>query len=96
MAARESLKRALEHSVRGSLPAGPEPNWTFAKDIQKMAFQLVDPPHSRTTWVQVHDRKLYAGSAYLNSPVGPLWKQWDRWFFRSVRDRPGKSIVNRL
>lgn len=44
----------------------------------------------------MHDRKLYAVSAYRSSPVGPLWRQWDTWFLRSVRDRSAKLIVKRL
>ncbi|MGI9590135.1 MAG: hypothetical protein ACR2P8_02110 [Myxococcota bacterium] len=60
----------------GELYSGPEPDWTFARDIPEMEFQLVDPPVSRTIWLQVVDGKLYAVSGYMNSTVGKLWKQW--------------------
>lgn len=60
----------------GELVAGAEPDWTFATDIAEMELQLVDPPQSRTIWLQVHDKKLYVISAYMNSTVGKLWKQW--------------------
>ena len=55
---------------------GPEPDWTFARDIMEMEFQLVEPPRSRTTWLQVHDKKLYVVSGYMNSTLGQIWKQW--------------------
>ena len=60
----------------GELVSGPEPDWTFARDIPEMEFQLVDPPVSRTIWLQVHDKKLYVVSGYMNSTVGKLWKKW--------------------
>jgi len=60
----------------GELYVGPEPDWTFARDIPEMEFQLVDPPVSRTIWLEVVDGKLYALSGYMNSTVGKLWKHW--------------------
>lgn len=62
--------------VAGELHTGPEPDWTFARDIGEMEFQLVEPPVSRTIWLQVVDGKLYAVSGYMNSTVGKLWKHW--------------------
>lgn len=62
--------------LAGDLYVGPEPDWTFARDIPEMEFQLVEPPVSRTIWLQVVDGKLYAVSGYMNSPVGKLWKHW--------------------
>jgi hypothetical protein len=55
---------------------GREPDWTFASDIKEMELQLVEPPGSRTTWLQVHDKKLYVVSGYMNSTLGHIWKQW--------------------
>ena len=60
----------------GELVRGPEPDWTFARDIPEMEFQLVEPDHSRTMWLQVVDKKLYVVSGYMNSMVGKLWKHW--------------------
>ena len=60
----------------GELHTGPEPDWSFARDIAEMEFQLVEPPVSRTIWLQVVDGKLYIVSGYMNSTVGKLWKQW--------------------
>jgi len=60
----------------GELYTGPEPDWGFARDIPEMEFQLLDPPVSRTIWLQVVDGKLYAVSGYMNSTIGKLWKQW--------------------
>jgi hypothetical protein len=60
----------------GELYAGPEPDWTFARDVAEMEFQLVDPPVSRTIWLQVVDGRLYVVSGYMNSAIGKLWKHW--------------------
>ena len=60
----------------GEMVRSAEPDWSFATDIPTMELQLVDPPRSRTIWLQVHDKKLYAVSAYMNSTIGKLWKQW--------------------
>ena len=62
--------------VAGELYSGPEPDWSFARDLMEMEFQLVEPPVSRTIWLQVVDGKLYAVSGYMNSTVGKLWKHW--------------------
>ena len=60
----------------GELHDGPEPDWTFARDLAEMELQLVEPPVSRTIWLQVVDGKLYAVSGYMRSAIGKLWKQW--------------------
>jgi hypothetical protein len=60
----------------GELHTGPEPDWSFARDIPEMEFQLVEPPESRTIWLQVVDGKLYGVSGYMNSTIGKLWKHW--------------------
>ncbi len=60
----------------GELVTGPEPDWTFASDIKEMEFQLLEPPQSRTIWLQVYDKKLYVVSGYMNSALGKIWKQW--------------------
>ena len=60
----------------GELITGSEPDWTFARDIPTMEVQLLNPPQSRNTWPLVHDKKLYAVSLYMNTPVGRVWKQW--------------------
>jgi hypothetical protein len=60
----------------GELVTGPEPDWSFARDIMLMEFQLADSTRSRNIWLLVHDRKLYVASGYMNSWWGRLWKQW--------------------
>jgi hypothetical protein len=62
--------------VSGEQVSGPEPDWTFARDIMEMELQLVVPPRSRTAWLLVHGGKLYMVSGYMNSTLGKLWKQW--------------------
>ncbi len=72
----------------GDLVGGAEPDWTFARDIAEMEFQLVEPPQSRTIWLQVHDQKLYVVSGYMNSALGRLWKQWPA---HALRD--GRAVI---
>jgi hypothetical protein len=62
--------------VAGELHSGPEPDWTFARDIGEMDLQLLDPPRSRTLWVIVHEAKLFLVSGYMRSAVGGIWKKW--------------------
>ena len=61
--------------VAGDLVPG-EPDWTFARDILEMELQLVEPPQSRTIWLQVHEKKLYVVSGYMNMAIGKIWKKW--------------------
>lgn len=65
-----------------------EPNWDSIKDRETLQFQLLDPPRSRTTWLAVHEGKLYTLSAYMNSPVGKIWKKWPH---QAVKD--GRSLL---
>lgn len=60
----------------GELATGPGPDWSFARDIELMEFQLLDPARSRHTWLLVHEGKLYVPCGYMNSWWGRLWKQW--------------------
>jgi hypothetical protein len=72
----------------GELVTGTEPDWTFARDIMEMEFQLVEPPQSRTIWLQVHDKKLYVVSGYMNTTLGRIWKQWPA---QALRD--GRAVI---
>ncbi len=72
----------------GELVTGAEPDWTFARDIMEMEFQLVEPPQSRTIWLQVHDKWLYVVSGYMNSTLGRIWKQWPA---QALRD--GRAVI---
>lgn len=60
----------------GELVTGPEPDWGFARDIEVMEFQLLEPARSRNIWLLVHEGKLYVACGYMNSWWGRLWKQW--------------------
>jgi hypothetical protein len=72
----------------GELVTGPEPDWSFARDVAEMEFQLVEPPLSRVIWLQVHDKKLYVVSGYMNSAIGRLWKKWPA---QAVKD--GRAVI---
>jgi len=53
-----------------------EPDWDFAKDYSTVEFQLLDPAASRTTWIAVHDGRLFIPSGYMTTWWGKIWKQW--------------------
>jgi hypothetical protein len=60
----------------GELVTGPEPDWSFTRDVMVVELQLANPPLSRNTWLVVHEGKLYVPCGYMNSWWGRLWKQW--------------------
>ncbi len=64
--------------VAGELvPAdAPEPDWTFAGDLDTIQLQLVTPPRSRTVWVVEYKGRLYVACGYMNTTLGRLWKKW--------------------
>lgn len=72
----------------GELVTGPEPDWSFARDVREMELQLVEPPRSRTVWLLVHDRGLYVVSGFMNTLVGRFWKQWP---VEALRD--GRAVI---
>ena len=60
----------------GQLVSGPEPDWTFVREIQEVEFQLLDPPRSRTTWILEHEGKAYIPCGYMTTWWGRIWKRW--------------------
>lgn len=60
----------------GTIWSGPEPDWQALRDRDTVQFQLLQPARSRTTWVMVHDGRLFIPSGYMQSTWGRLWKQW--------------------
>ncbi len=74
--------------VDGELVTGSEPDWSFAREIGEMEFQLENPPQSRTIWLIVHDKRLFIISGYMNTAVGKLWKKWP---MQAVAD--GRAVI---
>ena len=72
----------------GELVAGPEPDWSFVRDVQEVEFQLVDPARSRTTWILEHEGRIFIPSGYMTTTWGKIWKQWP---VEAVRD--GRAIL---
>ncbi len=60
----------------GERVTGPEPDWSFVRDVKEVEFQLLDPPRSRTTWILEHEGNAYIPSGYMTTWWGRLWKQW--------------------
>ena len=60
----------------GELVTGPEPDWSFVRDVREIEFQLLDPARSRTTWILHHEGKAYIPCGYMTTWWGKIWKQW--------------------
>ncbi len=74
--------------VAGELVTGPEPDWSFARDIGTIELQLLDPPRSRLIWIIAHEGKAYVVSGYMASAIGRLWKRWP-----AQAERDGRAVV---
>lgn len=74
--------------VAGELHAGPEPDWSFVRDIPTIELQLLDPPRSRRIWTTEHDGRLYVWSGYMGTAVGWLWKRWP-----VQAERDGRAVL---
>jgi hypothetical protein len=60
----------------GERVVGPEPDWSFVREVREVQLQLESPARSRTTWIVDHDGKAYIPCGYMDSRWGRLWKQW--------------------
>jgi hypothetical protein len=60
----------------GELVSGPEPDWSFVRDVREVEFQLLDPARSRTTWILHHEGKAYIPCGYMTTWWGKIWKRW--------------------
>jgi hypothetical protein len=65
------------HFKSGTITEPPE-DWSFLTDREKIQFQTLQPPISRTVWLAVHDTRLFIVSGYMNTNLGRLWKQWPK------------------
>ncbi len=74
--------------VSGELVTGPEPDWSFARDVREIELALLDPPRSRLIWIAEHEGKIYVVSGYMNSFLGRLWKKWP-----AQAERDGRAVL---
>ena len=74
--------------VSGELHTGPEPDWSFIREVDTIELQLLDPPRSRRIWIAEHGGKLYLLSSYMSSAVGRLWKRWP-----AQAERDGRAVI---
>ena len=62
--------------VSGDLHSGPEPDWSFTRDIPTVELQLMNPPTSRLIYILESEGRLYVVSGYMGSTLGRIWKHW--------------------
>ena len=74
--------------VGGELVTGPEPDWSFARNLPTLELQLLNPLRSRVIWVVVSEGKPYVVSAYMGTTIGRFWKRWP-----AQAERDGRAIV---
>jgi hypothetical protein len=74
--------------VAGELVTGPEPDWSFTRDIRTFELQLLDPPRSRTLWIVEHEGKLYLNSNYMGGLRERVWKKWP-----AQAEQDGRAIM---
>jgi hypothetical protein len=55
---------------------GPEPSWDALVNVDTVEFQSLDPVRSRTTWIAVHDGRIFIPSGYMTTWWGRIWKDW--------------------
>lgn len=72
----------------GELATGPEPDWSFVRDIPTIEMQLLEPPRSRLIWILEHEGKAYVVSGYMGSRLGRLWKRWP-----VQAERDGRAVI---
>lgn len=60
----------------GELHMGPEPDWSFAKEVVTIELQLEDPVSSRRIFIIESAGKVYIPSGYMRSVLGRIWKDW--------------------
>jgi hypothetical protein len=74
--------------VSGELVTGPEPDWSFTREVPTIELQLLEPPRSRVMWIIEHGGKPYVVSGYMGSTIGRFWKRWP-----VQAERDGRAIL---
>jgi hypothetical protein len=72
----------------GELERGPEPDWSFARDLDTVEFQSLEPARSRTTWILYHDGRIFIPCGYMDTGWGRIWKKWP-----IEAERDGRAIA---
>ena len=74
--------------IAGEMVTGPEPDWSFVRDVRVFELQLLNPSRSRTLWIVEHEGKLYLNSNYMGGLRERLWKRWP-----AQAERDGRAIM---
>lgn len=54
------------------------PDWSFVRNMQEVEFQTMNPVSSRTSYVMVHNNRIFIPSGYMTTWWGKIWKQWPK------------------
>jgi hypothetical protein len=71
--------------LTGELVDGVVGDWGFVAEVPEVELQLVEPPHSRTTWVLARDGRAYIPCGFANVRI------WKKWPHQAMLD--GRAIV---
>ena len=74
--------------IAGEMVTGPEPDWSFVRDIREFELQLINPAKSRRLWIVEVEDKLYLNSNYMGGLRQRLWKRWP-----AQAERDGRAII---
>jgi hypothetical protein len=74
--------------IAGEMVTGPEPDWSFVRDVREFELQLVNPAKSRRLWIVEVEGKLYLNSNYMGGLREILWKRWP-----AQAERDGRAIM---
>lgn len=74
--------------VSGELYSGPEPDWSFVRDVSEVELQLLEPARSRTTWILDAEGRAFIPCGYMDSTWGRIWKQWPL-----EAERDGRAVL---
>jgi len=74
--------------IAGEMVTGPEPEWSFVRDVREFELQLLNPANSRTLWIVEVENKLYLNSNYMGGLRQRIWKRWP-----AQAERDGRAMI---
>ena len=62
--------------VSGEIYTGPEPDWSFTRNVSTVELELEESGTSRLIWILESEGKIFIASGYMSTFLGRLWKHW--------------------